>query len=154
MRKWTLWCRRPSRAAPISLAVPHRRKHIDISQIEPNENRLSKPTKDTAMAKNSFRPDLQEPPTKPNCLKSGFQVSSSDVTGCREIKMPRFAVAILNSEERAREKQASCERDQKRLNSGEVSREELARENGFFSSLPLEKFRISSIGGRPIEKIR
>lgn len=68
--------------------------------------------------------------------------------------MSSFAIGVLDSKKRARDKQASRERDRLRLNSGLVDREGLRRENGFFSSLPLHEFRIASIGGRPLCKLR
>ena len=40
------------------------------------------------------------------------------------------------------------------LERGEISPEELNRENGFFSALPLHRFRITAIGGAPIEKLK
>jgi hypothetical protein len=80
-------------------------------------------------------------------LKTHYPASKED-------KMPNFAVEKLDSKKRAREKQASRESDELRLRSGMVNREGLRRENDFFSSLPLEKFRIVAIGGRPIDKAR
>lgn len=64
--------------------------------------------------------------------------------------MKSYAIAALDSERRAREKQASRDQDQSRLRSGAVRADELRRENGFYSSLPLKSFRIASIGGRPV----
>jgi hypothetical protein len=61
-----------------------------------------------------------------------------------------YAIGVLDSGKRARDKQASRERDNARLSSGEVSQNELRQENGFFSSLPLHRFRIAAIGGRPL----
>jgi len=58
----------------------------------------------------------------------------------------------FDPEKRARDKQESRERDRARLESGEIDREGLRRENGFFSALPLRDFRIVAIGGRPIRK--
>jgi len=58
----------------------------------------------------------------------------------------------LDAGKRARDKQDARERDQARLEAGEVDRDGLRRENGFFSSLPLKDFRIVAIGGKPIRK--
>lgn len=68
--------------------------------------------------------------------------------------MPKYQIRQLDSEKRAREKQASRDLDRKRLERGEISPEELNRENGFFSALPLHRFRITAIGGAPIEKLK
>jgi len=56
--------------------------------------------------------------------------------------------------ERPAEKQRSREEDQRRLDAGEITPEELRRENGFASSLPLSKFRITHIGKTPIGKMK
>jgi hypothetical protein len=45
------------------------------------------------------------------------------------------------AEQRAREKQASREKDELALQSGKISREELARENGAFA-FPRDRVRI------------
>jgi hypothetical protein len=52
--------------------------------------------------------------------------------------------------EHAREKQLSRDRDAARLASGEVSALELRRQNGIGSHLPLSRYRMVAIGGRPI----
>ena len=65
-----------------------------------------------------------------------------------------YRIANLNQEARAREKQARRDHDEARLRANEVSREELSRENGFFSSLPLHGFRVVSVGGRPLSRAR
>lgn len=44
--------------------------------------------------------------------------------------------------ERAREKQAAREQDEKDLREGKVTREELRKRNGFFSSLDLRNARV------------
>ena len=59
-------------------------------------------------------------------------------------------VRVLDPPQRARDKQGSRERDADRLRRGEVSREQLASENGWFSSLDLSSFEIVAIGGRPL----
>jgi hypothetical protein len=51
---------------------------------------------------------------------------------------PSFNVVV-----RQREKAASRERDEARLNSGQVAAFELAQRNGFFSALDPSKARIS-----------
>jgi hypothetical protein len=89
-----------------------------------------------------------------NCFSPEHALSSENAAFLKEDEMPSFDVVILDSEKRAREKQASREHDEFRLRSGMVSREDLHRENSFFSSLPIHKFRIVAIGGRPIEKLR
>jgi len=61
-----------------------------------------------------------------------------------------YRVLELNVEERARQKQASRERDLARLRNGEVSPAELAHENNFFAALDLPRFKIVSISGRPL----
>ncbi len=68
--------------------------------------------------------------------------------------MPRAKIVPLDSQKRARDKQADRRRDASRLSKGAVSQEQLSRENGFFSPLPLHAFRIVAIGGRSIDKLR
>jgi hypothetical protein len=53
---------------------------------------------------------------------------------------------------RAAEKQASRDRDFERLRNGEVTPEELARENDFFAALDLADFKIVAMGGKPFRK--
>jgi hypothetical protein len=65
-----------------------------------------------------------------------------------------YVVDILDSEARARQKQLSRERDELRLASGAVSRDDLRKENGFFSALDLPRFKIAAIGGRPLGVVR
>jgi hypothetical protein len=60
-----------------------------------------------------------------------------------------YKIEKLDQAERARQKQARRDRDHARLEVGEISPAELNRENGFFSALPLGKFKIVSIGKRP-----
>jgi hypothetical protein len=62
-----------------------------------------------------------------------------------------YKIEKLDQAERARQKQARRDRDNARLDAGEISPTELNRENGFFSALPLAKFKIVSIGGRPFD---
>jgi hypothetical protein len=62
-----------------------------------------------------------------------------------------YQVEKLDQAECVRKKQASRDCDLARLESGEISAAELNRENGFFSALPLHKFRIESIGGKPFD---
>jgi hypothetical protein len=61
-----------------------------------------------------------------------------------------FKVGKLDQKERARDKQASRDRDAARLKSGDVSREQLASENNPFSGLGLENFHVVSIGRRKV----
>jgi len=58
-----------------------------------------------------------------------------------------YKIEKLDQAERARQKQESRDRDLARLASGEISAAELNRENGFFSALPLQSFKIEAIGG-------
>jgi hypothetical protein len=58
-------------------------------------------------------------------------------------------IRYFDPAERAREKQESRDYDIARLRAGEITPEELNRENDFFASIPIEKFKIKSIGGRP-----
>lgn len=64
------------------------------------------------------------------------------------------AVEKLDQNERAREKQASRDRDAARLKSGEVSRVQLASENNPFESMGLENFRIVSVGCRAVSSLK
>lgn len=66
-----------------------------------------------------------------------------------------FKSDILDSAANAAAKQASRDKDARRLAAGEVSREELAVENNFFSALPIQRMKIRSVGGvrvRPPQK--
>ena len=57
-------------------------------------------------------------------------------------------------EERRAEKQRSRDEDARRLAAGEVTREELARENGLFSSPVISNMRVVSRFGRETESSR
>jgi len=61
-----------------------------------------------------------------------------------------FKVFPLDANERARQKQASRDRDLARLKAGEINPAELAHENNFFAALDLPSFKIVAIGGRPL----
>lgn len=51
---------------------------------------------------------------------------------------------------RGQRKQLSRDRDAMLLQSGQVSREEMKHQNSFFSALPLQRFKIVAIGGKPV----
>lgn len=53
---------------------------------------------------------------------------------------------------RAKQKQLSRERDEMRLKSGEISPEQLKRDNSFFLSVPIKRFKIAAIGGKPLKR--
>lgn len=55
---------------------------------------------------------------------------------------------------REKEKQLSRELDELRLTTNLVTNKQLKKENGFFSSLPLHKFKIVKIGNKTIENKR
>lgn len=59
-----------------------------------------------------------------------------------------YSVGHLDPRKRALEKQESRDRDQARLADGSVSHSQLRRENSFFASLPLHRFKIVAIGGK------
>lgn len=59
----------------------------------------------------------------------------------------------LNSSQRAQEKHLSRLRDEKRLRSGEVSREQLWRENSMFHGFDVARAKIVSSRGRPWSKV-
>ncbi len=63
-----------------------------------------------------------------------------------------FAIDVLDPSARAREKQASRDADAGRLASGNASHDDLSRENGFFSSLPVQDFRIVAIGKKRLKR--
>lgn len=54
-----------------------------------------------------------------------------------------YQIGVYDPAERARQKEADRQRDDARLRNGDVSRAELAREVGFFSSLDLSRSKIS-----------
>jgi hypothetical protein len=64
----------------------------------------------------------------------------------------QLVVGKAEMERWAAEKQASRDRDQRRLDAGEITVAELAEENNFFKGFSLEEFRIESIGGRPLRR--
>jgi hypothetical protein len=77
-----------------------------------------------------------------------------EVKGCKRnwfkgTKM-NYQIAHLDSRKRLLEKQESRDRDAARLASGAVSALDLRRENGFFSALPLHRFKMVAIGGKAI----
>lgn len=55
---------------------------------------------------------------------------------------------------RVKEKQASRDEDERRLRDGEISPNELRRENGFASSLDISKFKITHIGTKKLKDIK
>lgn len=61
-----------------------------------------------------------------------------------------YEVCRLDSVERAREKQASRERDVCDLNSGQVSAGEISHRNDFFAALDVQHFSISCIGYKKV----
>jgi hypothetical protein len=63
-----------------------------------------------------------------------------------------FKRGVLDPAKRAAEKQESRDRDERRLASCEVTREELCRENNFFRDL--RDTEIVVIGGKPIRRTR
>lgn len=63
-----------------------------------------------------------------------------------------YRIFDLDSEDRARHKQASRDEDLARLHSGEVSPAELSYENDFFAELDVASFEIVAIGGRPLHR--
>lgn len=65
-----------------------------------------------------------------------------------------YQILELDQVERARQKQASRERDSARLQHGDVSPAELQRENSFFGPLNPARFEILAIGGRPVSDLR
>ncbi len=68
-----------------------------------------------------------------------------------EEKPERFKHGILDPEERARQKQASRDRDQELLDKGLITPEQLRIKNSAFAALPLSEFKIIKIGGRPLK---
>lgn len=63
----------------------------------------------------------------------------------------RRRVLPLNQSDRMSQKQARRESDLERLNRGDVTRDELSRENSFFAPLEPAKLEIHAIGGRRID---
>lgn len=62
------------------------------------------------------------------------------------------SVGHLDSRKRALEKQESRDRDRARLDDLSVDPSQLRRENSFFASLPLHRFKIVAIGGKPLAR--
>lgn len=59
-------------------------------------------------------------------------------------------VLKLDQEARAAAKQASRDEDARRLLSGEISNDELRRENSFLGALDVSMLRMVAIGGKPL----
>lgn len=57
---------------------------------------------------------------------------------------------ILDRSPRAKQKELSRARDAVRLQSGQVSPEQLKHENNFFRSLPIKRYKMVAIGGKPL----
>lgn len=68
--------------------------------------------------------------------------------------MKAYVIKPLLPGEREAEKQASRDADDRALKDELVSPEQLRQANGFFTALPVERFRIVEIGGRPIDELR
>lgn len=64
-----------------------------------------------------------------------------------------YKVEYLDVLGRAIEKNLSREFDQFYIERGLASEEKIAIKNDFFASLDLSRFRISSIGGRPVHAV-
>lgn len=58
---------------------------------------------------------------------------------------------MSNNDLRATKKQRSRQRDEARLNSGELSPDELKQQNNFFSAVPVKRFTIMAIGNKPLK---
>jgi hypothetical protein len=63
-----------------------------------------------------------------------------------------YEVATFDVKKRAAEKQAARDKDARQLAAGEISPEDLRRRNAFFGSLPLSKFTMIAIGGKPLRR--
>lgn len=59
---------------------------------------------------------------------------------------------MLDESQRAKQKRLSRARDEVHLKSGEVSLDQLKQENGFFSALPIKRFKIAAIGNKPLKR--
>ena len=51
---------------------------------------------------------------------------------------------------RAKQKQLSRDRDAMLLQSGQITEAELKRRNSFFGALPIKRYRMVAIGGKPV----
>jgi len=54
--------------------------------------------------------------------------------------------------ERAKQKELSRASDAARVEAGEVSLDQLYRENSFFSAVPIKRFKMVAIGGKPLRR--
>ncbi|MGI0524003.1 hypothetical protein [Rhizobium giardinii] len=61
-----------------------------------------------------------------------------------------YKIMKLDQKARAEAKRASRDEDERRLAAGEITKQELRRENSFFGALDMSKFRIVAIGGKPV----
>lgn len=51
---------------------------------------------------------------------------------------------------RSKQKQLSRERDAMLLQSGQITAAELKRKNSFFGALPIKRYKMVAIGGKPV----
>jgi hypothetical protein len=65
-----------------------------------------------------------------------------------------YRIGVLDQAKRQRDKQLARDRDAAALKRGEISHEELARRNGFFSAFDLSKASIVAIGARDIARYK
>ena len=61
-----------------------------------------------------------------------------------------YQLARRESWDRVREKQESRERDAAAIASGRIAKGDLRNANGFFSALPLSRFKVVAIGGKAV----
>ena len=59
---------------------------------------------------------------------------------------------MLDDSPRAKQKQLSRARDEMRLKSGEVSLDQLKRDNSFFNAVPIKRFKMVAIGSKPLKR--
>lgn len=63
-----------------------------------------------------------------------------------------FKTGKLDPAARAAAKEASRAEDERQLDAGEITPEELRRRNSFFYAIDFKKFVMVAIGGKPIKR--
>ena len=59
---------------------------------------------------------------------------------------------MVDDSPRAKQKRLSRARDEMRLKSGAISPDQLKYDNSFFSALPIKRFKMVSIGNKPLKR--
>ena len=75
----------------------------------------------------------------------------ADAISCAFALCPNRGFLMLDDGLRAKQKRLSRARDEMRLKSGEISRDQLKHDNSFFNALPIKRFKMVSVGDKPLK---